>query len=656
MPPASRKDMIPGRGPQQMPAEKQRILTAALVAAALGGSTLSCRTPAAVAPDEARKPALSQLVQPAEAPGGIMVVYPKEEATVAAAATFLIGSCPPGSTLTCQGRPVRLNAQGYFAHVVSLDPGANRFLLVRDGAAARTVTVLRETPPPSVPAGALRFAPDSAQPKEDLGVTAGDLIPLAVRATPGARVEAWLGRRHVPLRQGVPGHKSVFGEAIINLGLDTAYGRTFQRQPEHAPDLYFGFYRVGADDRFRGLTVRYQLTAGRRTVKCLGRARLTTVEQPRPARTVHDDTVVRLGPGQARTTPEPAGVRLLVDGWQGSFMRCLVAPAHHLWIAGQDLSFEEGGPPPACAVRTINVEAEGTGARIVVPLAQRLPYQLEQQLNPGRLVLRIFGATADTDWVSRTPPAVPSELIENVTWRQAADRLYEVTVHLPQHRQWGFSAEYDRTSLVLHVKGPPHLDPAKGPLAGAVICLDPGHGGSETGALGPTGVPEPAVNLAIASRLRQRLEADQARVIMTRTSEQENPSLPERVATAVSGGADLLVSVHCNALPDGRDPWVEHGSSSYWYHPQSEELASLLKKQLVAETGLPDFGTSYQNLFLCRPSNLPAVLVEVGFMINPDEYARLISPDFQEQAARALEHGLVRYLGGERPEPEGGRR
>src|SRR5579875_3067215 len=127
MPPASRKDMIPGRGPQQMPAEKQRILTAALVAAALGGSTLSCRTPAAVAPDEARKPALSQLVQPAEAPGGIMVVYPKEEATVAAAATFLIGSCPPGSTLTCQGRPVRLNAQGYFAHVVASTPVPTAF-------------------------------------------------------------------------------------------------------------------------------------------------------------------------------------------------------------------------------------------------------------------------------------------------------------------------------------------------------------------------------------------------------------------------------------------------------------------------------------------------------------------------------------------------
>lgn len=549
--------------------------------------------------------------------GRIMVVYPRDGSRIEASSTFLIGSAPPGGALTCQGQAVRLSKQGYFAHVVNLKAGANSFVLrLGDGTPEeRTVVVNRDVPPRPLPPGKPAFRSEPVEPAANTGLSAGDLLPLSVRATPGGHVFVMLERRKVPLSSG--------------------------RQP----GVYHGLYKVRSDDHWLQVKPQFVLTVGKRRLSWTAPARLTVLEQPRLARTTHDDTIVRIGPGQARLTPLPSGVRLMVDGWQEKSMRCLLAAGRHVWILDEDLVFEEErGPQPTAAVKTVDVVAERGGNAVVVPLAQRLPFQVDQQLDPNCIILRIFGATSDTDRIKGAAPTPGNALVDEVTWKQPGDRLYELTVHLKPGRQWGYWADYNGSTLILHVKAPPALADVSKSLAGAVLCIDPGHGGSETGAMGPSGVKESTVNLAIALKLRDQLEAAGARVVMTRTGD-ESVSLSDRVAIASRAGADLLVSIHNNALPDGRDPWAEHGTSCYWYHPQAIELAQMLKKALISETSFPDNGTNYQNLALCRPSNLVAVLVEVAFMIHPDEYAQLITPEFQERAARALAAGIGEYLG-----------
>src|SRR5207244_1238375 len=105
-----------------------------------------------------------------------------------------------------------------------------------------------------------------------------------------------------------------------------------------------------------------------------------------------------------------------------------------------------------------------------------------------------------------------------------------------------------------------------------------------------------------------------------------------------------LLSIHNNALPDGRDPWKARGSSAYWYQVQSMDLARTLKASLIAVLDFPDYGLFYDNLALTRPSNMLACLVEVGFMINPDEYAELITEDTQAKAAAGLANGIEKYI------------
>jgi N-acetylmuramoyl-L-alanine amidase len=595
----------------------------------------------------------------------ISIVYPTNNLLIPAASTFIVGSCPPGRQLQCNGSDVRINAKGYFAHVVQLKPGSNTFTVTETGAPGQQqeVTVRREMPPPAISTEQFKLAIETAQPHDDRGVAPGDFIPLSVHATPGGDVKVLIGKKTIQLRPAAAVQAEVRSAkrkkkaakakgrlaVNVNLGMDAAYGQAFQRSPGSAPDIYMGFYKVEPDDRWQNIAPKFILSKNGRTTGAPGPGRISTVLQPTLAQTRHDDTVVRLGPGASRTTPISAGVRVLVDGWQGEQLRCLYSTAHHVWIAKDDLAFEsdsaESGPLPQTTIRTINLLNDDYGADIVLPLTQRLPYQIEQHMKPNRLTMRIYGATADTDWVT---PLVPGpkqhDLIERVAWKQQADGIYEMTVYLKQARQWGFKADYQGSNLHLHVKSPPALSPTEGKrLNGLVICLDPGHGGAESGALGCGGKREADFNLGIALKLRDLLAKEGAKVIMTRSGDTD-VSLEQRVQIANENNVDILLSIHNNALPDGRDPWTEHGTSSYWYHPQSAEFAHKLKEGVQKEIAFGDLATRWQNLALIRPSGELAVLAEIGFMVNPDEYAYLEQNAGQEKSAQGLLDGLVQFL------------
>lgn len=574
---------------------------------------------------------------------GLTIVYPRGTAEIDAPSTFIVGTCRPRTNLTVNGKEVRLNANGFFAHVVPLNYGLNKFVFQRatDGKNL-TLNVARKSPAKTLPETPLRIDRASLKPAEDLGLSPGDLIEFAVRATPKSTVIAHIGAHSIRLNAANP---------AINQGQNTAYGMTYQNHNATMSDLYTGFYRLQPSDRFQNLKPRISLTKANNHVEEVSENRISVVEQPRMAHTLHDETIVRFGPSLARTTPLASGVRLMIDGWQGKNMRCLLAPGKHVFIAAEDLEFEqEGNSPPYSAVRTVNISNEPASnnaldSRLVIPLTQRLPYQIEQSLSPNKLVLRVFGATADTDWIIPTPGQQTGELIDRVSWSQKSDRQYELTAALKGKRQWGFWASYEDNNLVLHVKAPPKISGSG--LNGLTICIDPGHGGNESGSIGCDGTKEGEINYAIAARLKPMLEEAGAKVIMTRLKLEDGPSLQERVAIAVNGKADILLSIHNNALPDGRDPWAEHGTSSYYYHPQSIELARILKDNLLKKlTAFPDRGVFYQNLALCRPSQMPAVLCEVGFMINPDEFAQLRHPESQEKAARGLLNGVKEYIQG----------
>ncbi|MEX2000369.1 MAG: N-acetylmuramoyl-L-alanine amidase, partial [Gemmatimonadales bacterium] len=179
------------------------------------------------------------------------------------------------------------------------------------------------------------------------------------------------------------------------------------------------------------------------------------------------------------------------------------------------------------------------------------------------------------------------------------------------------------------------------PLRGRVIAIDPGH--PPVGSTGPTRLFEGDAMLAVADRLRVMLEAAGARVVQLRTT-QAPMGLIERTAAAEAAGAEALVSIHANALPDGVNPFTNHGTSTYYYHPRSRPLATAIQRALVAELGLRDLGVGRGDLHLARPTWMPAILAEGLFIMVPEQEAMLASPHGQAAYARGLRNGLLAFF------------
>jgi N-acetylmuramoyl-L-alanine amidase len=190
-----------------------------------------------------------------------------------------------------------------------------------------------------------------------------------------------------------------------------------------------------------------------------------------------------------------------------------------------------------------------------------------------------------------------------------------------------------------------------GPLGDGppLICVDPGHGGEDSGAVGTTGTNEKDLNLSIALLLAQNLRGAGLRVIMTREDD-TLPLLQQRAEIANTAMASLFISVHNNASGAG-DPLANGTETFYWGTPESYSaegklLAEAIQRNLVAAVGSIDRGarTHWRNLVVLAESLMPAALAEVGFVTNPEEEAKLKTPAYQEAAAQGIAKGVLEYL------------
>lgn len=143
--------------------------------------------------------------------------------------------------------------------------------------------------------------------------------------------------------------------------------------------------------------------------------------------------------------------------------------------------------------------------------------------------------------------------------------------------------------------------------------------------------------------MRKELEKKGVEVIMTREDMSDLP-LYDRPKIARAADADLFISIHNNALPDGVNPFENNGVSTYYYHPHSIELARSIQSELLKGTDLNDYGLYHGNLAVNRPTQYPAVLVECAFIILPEHEAMLKTEKFQKKVARSIRKGIEKFL------------
>lgn len=181
------------------------------------------------------------------------------------------------------------------------------------------------------------------------------------------------------------------------------------------------------------------------------------------------------------------------------------------------------------------------------------------------------------------------------------------------------------------------------------ICIDPGHGGADPGAIGPSGLKEKDVNLAVGLKLAELLKPI-AEVKLTRTKDIA-VSLKDRAQIANSFKCDYFISVHTNSFTDRKVGGVE----TWAYAPggNGEKLAKAVQAELVKATGFANRGVKFNSKFaVLRDTKAPAILTETGFISNPDEEKLLKTDAFREKIARAIAQGVAKQLGKKLPEPK----
>jgi len=186
-------------------------------------------------------------------------------------------------------------------------------------------------------------------------------------------------------------------------------------------------------------------------------------------------------------------------------------------------------------------------------------------------------------------------------------------------------------------------------LDGKVICIDPGHGGCDTGSIGPAGTMEKDNTLAIAFLLRDMLEKNGAATVMTRQEDKEvsaldgtsEEQLRARVAIANETQADIFVSIH-NDYFSSR---AIAGSSVFHYGDQeSAKLARCIQECLINNLGSKNRGSHFASFYLLRYTKMPSVVVEAAFISNPEEEMLLSSAEGRQNTAESIFEGIVKYF------------
>ncbi|MGI9862283.1 N-acetylmuramoyl-L-alanine amidase [Moorella naiadis] len=174
------------------------------------------------------------------------------------------------------------------------------------------------------------------------------------------------------------------------------------------------------------------------------------------------------------------------------------------------------------------------------------------------------------------------------------------------------------------------------------IGIDPGHGGSDPGAVAAGELQEKDVTLAVGLDLRHRLQGAGLEVIMSRT-EDVDVSLADRAQLFNREQVGLVVSLHVNSAASTTANYV----STFILAPggQAEKIANAIQPELVAATGWPDGGVREANFYILRQTDAPAVLVEMGFISNPATASLLATIATRQTLARAIYKGLAVYLG-----------
>ncbi len=619
----------------------------------------------------------------------IQIVYPKEGQFISSVdSTFILGHIISDNhnhewLLYINGFPVPVHRDGGFIAFLPIEPGefvfrleaylndhetdAHRAYHKQERYDRSFVPIIAETllvrvpePIQTIPPDTLKISEQYQTPKQNLVLFNGDRLRVSFQGTPGCR--AWFEIPgvidSVPMTETTPQTQAYWGESVFGAGavpdsllVRGIYHSFYDIPDDKSVDSVRVVYHLATPDKekLRHLILVGELDESDSVITCLlqlpdsaverkGSSTITInpVSYPFTVQFTDSVQIVRYGPRKGYLSVfQPEGIRALAVGKTGDWYKIQLSRTQYGWVNQESVEpLPKGILPPISYIVSLRTYSYPDRLQIEIPLKGKHPFRVIED-DRRTIRLQLFGVTSDTDWIRYD---FSDKLVDLITWSQLEEGLYELKIMLNQDI-WGYDTYYEGNTLYFQLNRPPER---VGKIKGKTVVIDPGHS-KDPGAIGPTGYTEADANLSIALALRNVLQSQGAHVIMTRSDASDVP-LYDRPAIAKLNDADLFISIHNNALPDGVNPFINNGTSAYYYNLHSIDLARTIHEEMLQETGLKDHGLFHGNLAVLRPTQYPAVLVECAFMLLPEQEANLKTGYFQKKVAKAIARGIENFL------------
>ena len=284
---------------------------------------------------------------------------------------------------------------------------------------------------------------------------------------------------------------------------------------------------------------------------------------------------------------------------------------------------------------SVNKEYRTNTDTIQLDFSEPIVYSLKRKSKT--LELNLYNAAAYS--IASLAKKLKTGSIKNILVDNIGSEGVLITIPISSETTVDCLENMSATKLVLSVKNPVTVVSGKQNLTGRFIIIDPGHGGSDPGAM-RNNIQEKQMTIDIAKKIEKKLKAQGASVFMTRYDD-TFVSLNDRVVVTNEKKPDLFVSVHINACERNEINGIE---THYW-KDDSLDFAKAVHKSLISKIDANNRGVIKSRFYVIRQTTVPAILLELGFISNSNEREELLTEERQEKSADAVCEGIINYFG-----------
>ncbi|MDP4151830.1 MAG: family 10 glycosylhydrolase [Bacillota bacterium] len=546
--------------------------------------------------------------------------YPKSGSSVSSSKSYVIGSSDPRAPLYLNGKEVQRTKSGYFEAYLDLKTGNNTYQFTYNG--KQYSYCLKRNgakQADSYQMSTLGFKPGSLSPSSNQYLNVGEYLTLSCIAPKGAIVAAKLSETISILKEG---------DAVPSGGMALArYSSSFKiprTSIAGTKSLGKPVFMVSND-------------AGSFSEQADGEVFAVNLSQTLHGTILKNDTIMRTtNSGSAdRITPLAKNVTDYIVDESPDFYKLRYGG----WTLKENVKVHDKKLKDN-SISSIYEKRKANSTEIIWKMPVHAPYKIET--GSSYFKITFYNTTGKKAFnISKE-----NELFSSITYSQSGNNAIYTLDLKNADGLYGYKINCASGKTIIAFKNPPKLKNGLKPLLGKTVVIDAGHGGSDCGALGPEGElgrNEKNLNYSVADEVKSQLESLGAKVIMTRSGD-DDVTLNERVALTRKTNPDLFVSIHHNSLDSSVDIKNYSGIITLYSEDFSKAFADIMQKSLIDTVGRKDGGVRFQGLAVCRVTECPSILIEMGYISNPYEFEDLSNTDIIKLQAQGIANGVKDYL------------